>query len=87
MAISSDDIETLKKFRKKYGPDLSFIADPKGDLIKRFGVKTPVLTFAQRTTFVIDQAGVIKAVHTGGEAIDASKAVAAVQQCQLPASK
>lgn len=42
-------------------------------------MKTPVLTFAMRTTFVIDAAGVIRAVQTGGDAIDASQALEAVR--------
>jgi len=42
-------------------------------------VKTPILTFAMRTTFIIDTGGVIRVVQTGGDAIDARKAVKAVQ--------
>jgi peroxiredoxin Q/BCP len=79
LAISSDDGVTLLKFRTKYGRDVAFVSDPKGELIERYGVKTPVITFAQRTTFIIDQTGVIRAVQTGGDAIDVRNALKSVQ--------
>jgi peroxiredoxin len=79
LAISSDERDTLVKFRAKYGKDVAFVSDPEGELIERYGVKTPVLTFAQRTTFIIDQAGVIRAVQTGGDAIDVKNALQAVK--------
>ena len=37
------------------------IADPKGELIKRLGVAGP-LGFANRTTFVIDDTGIVRHV-------------------------
>ena len=79
LAISSDERETLQKFRERYGQALAFVADPEGELIARYGVKVPVLTFAQRTTFVIDRAGVIRAVQSGGDAVDARQALQVVQ--------
>jgi peroxiredoxin Q/BCP len=79
LAISSDDAVTLLKFRTKYGRDIAFVSDPKGALIERYGVKTPVITLAKRTTFVIDQSGVIRAVQTGGDAIDVRNALRALQ--------
>ena len=80
LAISSDSVKTLKKFRKERGQDVVFISDPKGELILRYDVKTPLVTFAQRTSFVIDQAGIIRAVFTGNDAIDEAPAFAAAQR-------
>lgn len=80
LAISSDSVATLKKFRSERGPDIRFAADPKAKIISLYGVKTPLISFAQRTTFVIDQAGVIQAIFTGNEAIDQSLALKAVQK-------
>lgn len=58
---------------------MTFVSDPRGELIERYGVKTPVVTMALRTTFVIGTDGVIRAVQTGGDAVDVSQALQAVQ--------
>jgi peroxiredoxin len=75
LAVSSDDVDTLKKFRAQFAPKLIFAADPSGALLERYGVKTPLLTFAVRTTFVIDGRRRITAVYTGGDAIEASRSL------------
>lgn len=81
LAISSDDAKTLRAFREKYAPTLPFVADTDGTLIKLFGVKTPLINFANRTTFVISAGRKIAEIQSGGDAIDASKALGAAQVC------
>lgn len=84
LAISSDDVETLRKFRDEYSPGLRFVSDPEGVLIRKYGVKTPLVTFARRTTFIIGTDGLVKDVQSGGDAIDAKKALGAARVCSLP---
>ncbi len=72
-----DDAATLKRFKESLGAKFSFVADPEGVLVKLYDVKTPVLSFAQRFTFVIGRDRKIVKVDSGADAIDASKAVAA----------
>lgn len=72
-----DDVDTLKKFKASLKAPFSFVADPKGELVQAFDVKVPVLSMAQRFTFVIGEDRKILHVDTGSDAIDASKAVEA----------
>lgn len=72
-----DDPETQRRFKESLKAQFTFIADPEGKLVELYDVKTPVLSFAQRYTFVIGQDGRVVKVDTGGDAIDASKAIAA----------
>ncbi len=51
------------------------MADPEGRLITLYDVKTPVVTFAKRTTFVIGKDRRITSVTTGGDAVDPKQAV------------
>ena len=50
-----DDAETLKKFKESLKAPFAFVADPDGKVVKAYDVKTPVLSFAQRYTFVIGE--------------------------------
>lgn len=51
------------------------MADTEGKLIALYDVKTPVVTFAKRTTFVIGKDRRITSVTTGGDAVDPREAV------------
>lgn len=77
LAISTDDAETLKKFKQSLNASFAFIPDPKATLATLYDVKAPVLTLAQRYTFVVGQDGKVVKVDTGADAIDVSKAMAA----------
>ncbi len=79
--MSTDDLETQKRFKAKVAPNVMFIADPEAKLVKLFDVKMPVLTLAQRTTFVIGKDRKILRIDTGSDAIDPAGAVGA---CELP---
>ena len=73
--ISTDDVETLKKFQKEIAPNIAFIADPDGKLSELYDVKTPLLTYAKRYTFVIGADQKLRAVLSGSDALDPSKAL------------
>jgi peroxiredoxin len=81
-----DDAETLKKFKESLKAPFAFVADPDGKVVKAYDVKTPVVSFAQRYTFVIGEGRKILKVDSGSDAIDPAGAVAA---CPLrkPGSK
>jgi thioredoxin-dependent peroxiredoxin len=81
LAISSDDSETQKKFKASIGAAFPFIADADAKLIELYDVKLPVLTYANRTTFVIDQKRKIVSITTGGDAVDPTAAVGAAMSC------
>ena len=81
-----DDAATLKKFKESLKAPFPFIADPDGKVVNAYDVKTPVVSFAQRYTFVIGEGRKILKVESGKDAIDPEGAVAA---CPLrkPGSK
>lgn len=59
VGISKDTVESHRSFVAKHDLRCRLIADPKGELIKRLGIAGP-LGFANRTTFVIDDAGIVR---------------------------
>lgn len=75
--MSADKEATQARFRREIGAEFSFVSDPGGALISDFGVKTPLVTFAKRTTFVIGKERKILYVDHGKDSIDSSKAASA----------
>lgn len=84
LAISMDDRETLAKFKESLKAPFPFIPDPDGEIVKRYGVKTPVVSMALRFTFVVGEERKILKVDSGKDAVDPSTAVVA---CELPRRK
>lgn len=56
------------------------MADPAGQLIRLYGVKTPLVTFARRYTFIIGKERKILHIDNGGSAIDVN---GALEACSL----
>lgn len=80
LAISMDDVETLKKFKASLEAPGRFVADPDGKIVKAFDNKVPVLSLASRTTFVIGAGRKVLSVTSGSDAIDPG---GAIQACPL----
>lgn len=80
LAISTDKRAKQAEFRQSIGAPFAFIADHEGDLVKQFGVKTPLVTFAKRTTFVIGKGRKILHIDTGKDAVNPD---GAAQACSL----
>ncbi len=81
LGISTDSTDTQKKFKAALQVPFALIADPEGELAKLYRVKTPVVAFAIRRTFVIGRDGRIRAIFDGGDAVDPRGAIGA---CQAP---
>lgn len=77
IAVSTDDVETLKKWRTELKAPQTFVADPDQKLVKLFDTKMPVIGIASRRTFVIGKGRKVMEVTEGGAAIDPSTAVRA----------
>jgi peroxiredoxin len=77
LAVSADKEATQARFRKEIGAPFAFIADSNAELIKLFGIKTPLIKLAKRTTFVIGEGRKIVHVDSGRSAIDPSGALEA----------
>lgn len=84
LAISMDDRDELAKFKASLKAPFPFIPDPEGRIVRLYNVKTPVVSFALRFTFVVGPERKILKVDSGRDAIDPSTAIVA---CSLPAKK
>jgi peroxiredoxin Q/BCP len=67
--VSTDDVETNKKFAESLKLQFALLSDPTGAASKAFGILNEERKVANRTTFVIDKQGVVQEVITGADAI------------------
>lgn len=77
IAVSTDDADTMKRWRDELKAPYNFVADPERKLLTAFDTKMPVLPLASRRTFVIGKGRTVLEVQEGGDAIDPSRAVRA----------
>ena len=80
IAISTDDVETSKRFRDSLKAPYHFVADESASLVKAFDVKMFLFTIAKRVTFVVGPGRKILSVSEGSDAMDPS---GAVQACSI----
>ncbi|KAA1242336.1 peroxiredoxin [Aquimarina sp. RZ0] len=61
IGVSSDSINSHKRFKDRYKLPFPFLSDSNGALKKIFGIKTTLLGILPgRETFVIDQEGIVR---------------------------
>lgn len=77
IAVSTDDLETQKKFRDSLKAPFHFLADDKRAVVGAFDVKTFLLPIARRITFVVGPGRKVLSIQEGGDAIDPSGTVKA----------
>lgn len=63
IGVSADDQETSDRFAATLELPFPVVGDPKGDVLKAFGVRIPVLGLARRVTFVIGKDRKVRSVH------------------------
>jgi peroxiredoxin Q/BCP len=86
VGISTDDVETQKRFKDENQLPFPLLADEGGKVAKQYGGTVILIGIANRTTFVIGQDGIVKEIVSGGDAIDPRGAVAACPLRHPPAS-
>ena len=65
VGISMDTVDKQKKFAETYDFDYPLLADPDGQVAKIFGVKRALgLLKVKRSTFVIDERGIVLSAFT-----------------------
>jgi peroxiredoxin Q/BCP len=77
-----DKANVSKEFKDSLKAPFTFIPDPEGKLVKLYDVKLPVVSMAQRATFVVGKDLKVLDVQVGQDALDPTKALAA---CPLSA--
>lgn len=66
LGVSADDVASHKNFCNKFAFTIDLLADPSGSLMQSLGIgqaEWKGMKFWERTTFVIDSKGVIRAVY------------------------
>jgi thioredoxin-dependent peroxiredoxin len=76
VGISTDDVETQKKFKAEHKLPYTLLSDQGGKVVAQYSGKMPVIGLAKRANFVVDQDGTVKAIVDGGAAVDPSSAIA-----------
>lgn len=76
LGISTDDLETQKKFAESLKLEFALLSDAGGATAKAFGILNDN-GMASRTTFVIDKMGKITEVIAGSEAVAIDGALSA----------
>lgn len=64
VGVSSDDVESHRRFADKHRLPFRLLSDRDGELRKRFGVPKTLGLLAGRVTYVIDAQGVIRDVFS-----------------------
>ena len=62
--ISTDSVESIKKFREKYGLTVEFLSDPKGSVAKAYGV-TLIAGFCSRDTVLLNPELKVEKIYRG----------------------
>jgi len=75
--VSTDSVETQKKFKAEFKLPYSLLSDPDGKVAKQYSGTMPVVGVANRANFVIGQDGKITHIVEGGDAVDPNAAIAA----------
>jgi thioredoxin-dependent peroxiredoxin len=81
VGISTDDVETLKRFRDENKLPYPLLSDAGGKVAKQYGGTMAVVGFASRATFVLEQDGKVKSIVEGSDAINPAGAINA---CPMP---
>ncbi|TSC29284.1 peroxiredoxin [Corallococcus sp. Z5C101001] len=77
LAFSTDDAETLTRFKTELKAPFAFIPDPDGKVVNAYDVKMPVVTVSKRYTFVVGEGRKVLKVEEGKDAIDPTGAIVA----------
>lgn len=75
--ISTDSVETQKRFKAEYKLPYPLLSDPDGVVAKQYSGTVPLMGLANRANFVIGQDGRISQIVEGGDAVDPNSAIAA----------
>jgi peroxiredoxin Q/BCP len=75
VGISTDAVDTQRKFKESLAVPYTLLSDKGGKVAAMYGGTIPIVGFANRATYVVDQDGTIKEIVTGSDAIDPAGAI------------
>jgi peroxiredoxin len=77
VAISVDDLDTLKRFKESLNAPFMFLSDPGGKVVSQYGGMMPDKGVANRATFVVHEDGTIGHTEEGMAAFN----LGAIEAC------
>ena len=75
VAISTDDVATLKRFKTELKVPYPLLSDVGGKVAAKYAGLMPVVHVAKRANFIIAKDGTVKEVVGGSDAIDPTASV------------
>lgn len=84
LGVSVDSVWANKAFADQLHLDFPILSDFKHDVSKTYGIYDEGNGIARRTTFVIDENGVVRHIDQSAEALDPNGAIGA---CPVPQRK
>ena len=84
VGVSVDSVWANRAFAEQLHADYPVVSDFKHDVARTYGVYDETSGYALRTTFVIDDKGVVQKIDQSSEALDPNGAIGA---CPLPRKK
>lgn len=82
LGVIQENPFVAKAFAEKVGTTLPVLSDVKHEVARSYGIFDEAKHQAIRTTFTIDQDGVIRAIHQSREAIEVDEALDACRVLQ-----
>jgi peroxiredoxin Q/BCP len=77
LGISTDSVETQKRFKAEYKLPYPLLSDPDGKVARAYSGTVPVVGYANRANFVVGADGKIEKIIEGSDAIEPGPAIAA----------
>jgi thioredoxin-dependent peroxiredoxin len=77
VAISTDDVETLRRFKEERKAPFPFLSDAEKKVVPRWSGTMALVGVANRANFVVGRDGRIVSIVEGSAAIDPTASVAA----------
>ena len=84
IGVSVDSVWANKAFADSLHLEYPVVSDVKHDVARAYGVYDEANSVARRTTFVIDENGIVQHIDQSREALDPNGAIGA---CPLPKKK
>ena len=75
VAISADDVATLKRFKEERKAPFEFLSDAGKKVVPRWSGTMPVVGVANRANYVVGKDGRILSIVEGSAAVDPTAAV------------
>lgn len=77
VAISTDDVETLKRFKEERKAPFEFLSDADKQVAPKWSGTMAIVGYANRANYVVGKDGKILSIVEGSAAVDPSASVAA----------